>query len=152
MVGRGGDLAEDLLRDGAPNGEVRVRGEPALGLDRSEVLDVPPFGAAKVLPEPVEQGREMHGVPGRAAVVVCVRVNRCAVVADLAVAGQGEGQERGVPVDLALVAGVDTAGGAGVDRAVGQGGAVLAPAGGPRALGLPSRRSPPGATESFPIP
>ena len=70
MVGGGGDLPEHLAREGAADGEVGVRGEAALWFDGAEVLDVPALGAAQVLPEPVEQGREVHRVPGGPAVVV----------------------------------------------------------------------------------
>jgi hypothetical protein len=70
------------------------RGESALRLDAAEVLHVASGRPAKVLPEPVEQRREVHCVPRRAPVVVAVRINRRAVVPNSAVAVEGQREER----------------------------------------------------------
>jgi len=65
-----------------------------LRFDGAEVLHVPPDAAPGVLPEPVQQRREVDRVPRRPAVVVAPRVERRAVAVDPAVGVQGEGQER----------------------------------------------------------
>jgi hypothetical protein len=54
VVGGGDDLAEFGAGDGAAQGDVDVRGEPALGFDGGEVLQVVADIAAQVLDEPVE--------------------------------------------------------------------------------------------------
>ena len=54
MVGRGHNLAEFGAGDGAAQGEVDMRGEPALGFDGGEVLQVIANISAQVLDEPVE--------------------------------------------------------------------------------------------------
>ena len=45
-------------------------GASRVGVRRAEVLDVPALRAAQVLPQPVQQPGEVHGVPGGPAVVV----------------------------------------------------------------------------------
>jgi hypothetical protein len=62
VVGGGDDLAELGPGDGAADGEVDVRGEPPLGFDGGEVLQVIADIAAQVLDEPVEQRGEMQRV------------------------------------------------------------------------------------------
>src|SRR5690348_246759 len=76
VVRSDGDLADSGARESTSGGEVGVWGEAALWFDSAEVLNVPPLGPTQVLPEPVEECGEMHGVPGRAAIVVGVRVER----------------------------------------------------------------------------
>ena len=88
MVGGGDDLAELVPRDGAADGEVDVRGEPALGFDGGEVLQVVAGEPAQVLDEPVEQRSEVQRIPGGMLIVVGVRVGGCSVLADPAVDGQ----------------------------------------------------------------
>ena len=81
MVGSGEDLAELLAGDGAADGKVDMRGEPALEFDGGEVLQVIPGEPAQVLDEPVEQRGEVQCVAGGAGVVVGVRVGGCSVLA-----------------------------------------------------------------------
>jgi hypothetical protein len=69
--------------------------EPPLGFDAAEVLEVGASCAADVLPEPVEQRKEVDRVPRRMAVVIRSRVDTGAVRADAAVAVEGERQEGG---------------------------------------------------------
>ena len=76
VVGRGEDPAQLGPGDGAPQGDVDVRGEAALGFDGGEVLHVVAEVAAQVLDEPVEQRREGQRVPGGLVVVVPGRVDR----------------------------------------------------------------------------
>jgi hypothetical protein len=58
------------------HGQVDLRGQPPLRLDRHEVLDVIAEEPAKVLNEPIEQRREVQRAPGRARVVVAGRISR----------------------------------------------------------------------------
>jgi hypothetical protein len=69
-----------------------VRGKPPLGLDRREVLNVAAQVAADVLNQPVSQRSEVQRVTGGGGVVVAARIDGRAVVADLAVAGAGQGE------------------------------------------------------------
>ena len=86
VVGGGDDLAEFGAGDGAADGDVDVRGEPPLGFDGGEVLEVMADEAAQVLDEPVEQRGEVQRVAGGVAIIVGVRVGGCSVLADPAVA------------------------------------------------------------------
>jgi len=108
-----------------------VRGEPALGFDRGEVLDVPADEAAQVLHEPVDQPGEVDRVAGGAAVVVPVRVDRRPIRADRPVRAEGRRDEEGRAEPL----GVDPAHGPGVDSAARQLGDVLPPPCGADAAG-----------------
>jgi hypothetical protein len=104
-------------RQGAPDGEVRVRGTPLLRFDDREVLHLVAGDPAQVLRPAVEQLAEVQGVPSRAHVVVGRRVHRGVIVpADLAVAVQrGRDEQRGPEGRASLVVGVDAAEG-GLDR------------------------------------
>ena len=75
VVGGGGDLAQELARDGAAYSGVQVRCAAALWFDGGEVLDVPADRAAEVLPEPVDQVPEVDRVAGGGAVVVALGVD-----------------------------------------------------------------------------
>ena len=79
VIRRRDDGAQHGAGDGAPYGGVQVRGEAALGFDGGEVLHVEADRPAQVLPEPVDQLREVDRVPGRGPVVVGARVDRGAV-------------------------------------------------------------------------
>ncbi|GAB3068439.1 hypothetical protein GCM10027186_21790 [Micromonospora schwarzwaldensis] len=109
---------------------MRVWGEAALRLDAAGVLDVPALTAAQVLPEPVEQTREVHGVPRGAAVVVPVGVERGAVGADRAVGVEGERRPHRRPVGGPVRGGVRPADRARLDLAARQFRGVLTPPGG----------------------
>ncbi len=75
LVIRGGrDRAQLGARDATPDRGVEVRCPATLWFDGSEVLHVPPNTAASVLPEPVDDLREVDRVPSRPPVVVAVRV------------------------------------------------------------------------------
>jgi hypothetical protein len=117
VVGGGDDLAELLPGDGAADGEVDVRGEPALWFDGGEVLQVIPGEPAQVLDEPVEQRGEVQRVPRRLGVVVDVRVGGCSVLADPAVGRAGQGDEQGGPEGLAVRRSVGLADRLDTDRA-----------------------------------
>src|SRR4051812_426514 len=101
-----------------------MRGAAFLRLDGAEVLHLPPDTASGVLPEPIDQRREVDRVSGGPPVVIPVRVHRCAVTVDPAVAIEGEGQERGRPVPP----GEHLAYSAALDRSAGQVRRVLASA------------------------
>jgi hypothetical protein len=105
---------------------VEVRGTSLLGLDGAEVLHLPPDTAAGVLPEPIQQRREMDRVPRGPPIVIPVRVHRRAPVIDPAVGVQGEGQERRGSV----APGEDPSERAFFDWSAGQIGCVLAASGG----------------------
>ncbi|OLM08275.1 hypothetical protein Ae505Ps2_6254 [Pseudonocardia sp. Ae505_Ps2] len=126
VVGRGGDRSEFGAGDGAADGGVEVGCSAFLGFDGAEVLHVPTHTAPRVLPEPVEQFREVDRIPRRPAVVVGVGVEGGAVAVDAAVGVEGEGEERGGPVLPAE----DPAHGAVLHRAAWEVGCVLASAGG----------------------
>ena len=130
VVGGGDDLAELVPRDGAADGEVDVRGEPALGFDGGEVLQVIPGEPAQVLDEPVEQRSEVQRIAGGMLIVVGVRVGGCSVLADPAVRRAGQGDEQRGPERLAIRRGIGLADGPGADRAAGQGSGILAAPGG----------------------
>ena len=146
MVGGGDDLAEFGAGDGAADGEVDVRGEPPLGFDGGEVLQVIAGEAAQVLDEPVEQRGEVQRVPRGARVVVGVRVGGCSVLADPAVRRARQRDEQRGPEGLAVRRGVGLADRPGADRAARQGSGVLPCAGwsggGAAALGSTWPRSP----------
>src|SRR5262245_45370434 len=69
-----------------------------LWFDGAEVLHIPPDATPRVLPEPIQQRREMDRVPCGASVVVVIRVHRRSVAVYSPVRIQGEGQERRRPV------------------------------------------------------
>lgn len=75
----------------------------------------------------------MHGVPGRAAVVVPVGVDRGAVGADRAVGVEGEGQPHRRPVGRPVRSGVRPADRAPLDLSAGQLGGILPTSGRPLA-------------------
>jgi hypothetical protein len=62
-----------------------VRGEAPLGFDGGEVLQVIADKPAQVLDEPVEQRGEVQRVPGGLPVVVAVRIDRSAILANPAI-------------------------------------------------------------------
>jgi hypothetical protein len=62
VVGGGHDLADDLAGDDAADRGVQVGREAALGFDDREVLSPVAGGAAQVLPEPVDELGEVHGI------------------------------------------------------------------------------------------
>jgi hypothetical protein len=70
VVGGGQDAADFGAGDGAAHGDVDVRGEPPLGFDGGEILQVVAKVAAQVLDEPVKQRREGQRVPGRTVIVI----------------------------------------------------------------------------------
>ena len=138
MVGGGQDAADLGPGHGAAHGDVDVRGEPPLGFDGGEVLQVVAEVAAQVLDEPVEQRGEGQGVAGGPVIVVGAGVGGCSVLADPAVGRAGQGDEQRRPEGLAVRGGVGLADRAGADLAPGQVRGVLAAAGGavpPRGLG-----------------
>lgn len=94
VIRRGGDRAQLSPRDRAPDSGVEVRGAALLRLDRAEVLHLPADAAAGVLPEPIDQGREVDRVPSRRPVVVAVRVHRRPVRIHPPVGTEGECQKR----------------------------------------------------------
>ena len=67
-----------------------------------EILHVVANTAAQVLDQPVEQRREVDRIPRSPLIVVTGRVDRRAVLADLAVAVTREGEEHRRPVGLAV--------------------------------------------------
>ena len=79
VVGRGGDLADEITRHGPSDGHVQVRGEAFLWLDHGEVLRLVSGAPAQVLHEPVNALGEVQRVERGAAVVVRRRVDRGAV-------------------------------------------------------------------------
>jgi hypothetical protein len=74
---------------------MHVRGEPLLRFNGGEVLHVIAQDPAQILDEPVEQRGEVQRIPGGTLVVVGVGINRCAVLADPAVARAGERDQGG---------------------------------------------------------
>jgi hypothetical protein len=62
VVSRRPNLTHDSPRDRTPDRRVKVRGEPPLRLDRREVLHLVARATAKVLPEPVDELREVQRV------------------------------------------------------------------------------------------
>ena len=109
VVGRGDDLAQLGAGDGAADRDVDVRGEPLLGFDGGEVLQVIAAEPAQVLDEPVEQRGEVERVPGRVAIIVGVRVGGCSVLADPAIGRAGQRHEHGRPEGLSVRRGVGLA-------------------------------------------
>ena len=79
VVGGGQDAADLGPGHGAAHGDVDVRGEPPLGFDGGEVLQVAAEVATQVLDEPVEQGGEGQRVAGGAIIMVGGRVGGCPV-------------------------------------------------------------------------
>ena len=126
VIGRGEHLAQLGAGQGAAHGDVDVRGQPPLGFDGGEVLDVVAEEAAQVLDEPVEQRREVQRVPRRPLVVVAGRVGRGAVASHAPVAGAGEGDEHRRPERLAVRCFVGLADGPRGDLPAGQVRGVLA--------------------------
>ena len=140
VVGGLDDLAQDLPGDRAAHRDVEVRRQPELFLDGGEVLHLEPRTAAQVLDEPVERLRAVQRVQRRAPVVVRRGVDRAAGPGDglalprgddLAVGGQGEGDEHRRPVGRAVRGGEGAAHGAVLDRDLGQVGHLRAPPRGP---------------------
>jgi hypothetical protein len=111
-VGGGGDVLDGLARDDAPDSGMQVRREAALRFDGGEVLDLVPGAAAQVLPEPVDDLREVQRVHRGPVVIVRVRVGRCPVRTHFAVRGKCEGEEHARPVGLPVRAGEGRADGA----------------------------------------
>src|SRR5262249_25679629 len=94
VVGGGEDLPKHRPGQGSAEGEVGGGGKTTLGFGAAEILHPPPQSAAQVLPEPVQQGGEVHRVQGGPVVVVAVRVAGGGVVAvHRPVGGQGGGEE-----------------------------------------------------------
>jgi hypothetical protein len=75
-----------------------MRGAALLGFDGAEVLHIPPNTAPGVLPEPIQQRREMNRIPSGPPIVIPIRVHRHPVTINPAIAVQGESEERGGPV------------------------------------------------------
>jgi hypothetical protein len=75
VVGGGQDAADLGAGHGAAHGDVDVRGEPPLGFDGGEVLQVVAEVAAQVLDEPVEQRGEVQRVAG--GPVILIRLINC---------------------------------------------------------------------------
>ncbi len=123
-VGGADDLAEQLARDGAADRGVQVRREALLGFDGGEVLDLVAGAAAQVLPEPVDQLREVQRVQRGPPVVIASRADR-GTVADRAVGRQGQGEEHRRPVLPAVGGGEHPADGAVLDRHPRQVGSVI---------------------------
>jgi hypothetical protein len=97
---------------------MNMRGQPALGFDRGEVLDLEPGAAAQVLHPPVHQLGEVHRVQRGAPVVIPGRVNRHPLTAhDPAVGGNGQGDEHRGPVHLPVRSGETLAHRPGLHRA-----------------------------------
>ena len=108
-----------------------VRGEPPLGFDGGEVLQVIAAEPAQVLDEPVEQRGEVQRVAGRVAIIVGVRVGGCSVLADPAIGRAGQRHEQGRPEGLPVRGGVGLADCPVADRSTGQRRGVLPAPGGP---------------------
>ena len=70
-----GDLADYLPRDRTTYRNVHVRGQPALRLDRREVLHRETRAWAQLLRPPVHQLRKVHRIQRRPPVVIPFRVN-----------------------------------------------------------------------------
>jgi len=70
VVGSRPDLAHDPPRDRASHRRVQVWGQATLSLDGGEVLDLIAGAATEVLPEPVDQLREVQRIERRPPVVV----------------------------------------------------------------------------------
>src|SRR5579863_6523925 len=100
--------------------------QPPLRFDSGEILDLPADEPAEILHEPVEQRSEMQRIAGGLAVVVPIRVGRCAIAVHPAVAGTGQGHEQGRTEGLAVRCGEDLADRARVDLAPRQVRGVLA--------------------------
>jgi hypothetical protein len=113
-----------------------VRGEPLLGFDGSEVLQVVAKVAAQVLDEPVEQRGEGQGIAGSLVVVVGLRVGGCSVLADPAVGRAGQRDKQRRPEGLAARGGIGLSDRARADLAARQVRGVLTAPGGP----VPPRR------------
>ena len=97
VVGGADHLSQHRPGHRAADGHVQVRGQPLLGFDGAEVLRVVAEDAPQVLDESVGQGGEVQRVPRGPLVVIAVRVDGGAVVADLAVAVAGPGGALRVP-------------------------------------------------------
>jgi hypothetical protein len=130
VVGGGDDLAQFGAGDGAADGKVDVRGEPPLGFDGGEVLQVVAGEPAQVLDEPVEQRGEVQRIPCGLGVIVGVRVGRCSVLADPAIRRTRQRNEQRRPEGLAVRRCVSLPDCPEVDLAAGERCGVLAPLGG----------------------
>ena len=111
----------------ASDRRVQVWRGPLLGLHGREVLDIPAHDPPQVLPPPINQRREVHGIPRGSPIVVPVRINRGPVVAHppVRVAGQRDEHRGSEPTsELAADRGLADAPGRQV-------GCVLASLGGP---------------------
>ena len=75
-VGGLDDLADGGAGDGAADRGVQMRGESVLGFDGGEVLHPVAGAPAQVLPEPVDQLREVQRVQRGPPVVIAVGVDR----------------------------------------------------------------------------
>ena len=109
VVGGGEHAAQLGAGDGAPDRDVDVGGEPPLGFDGGEVLQVVAEVAAQVLDEPVEQRGKGQRVSRRPVIVVGGRVDGGAVVIDSTVGRAGQGDEQGGAEGLAVRRGVGRA-------------------------------------------
>ena len=102
-VGGLDDLAEGGPGDGAADRGVQMRGEPFLGFDGGEVLHLVAGGAAQVLPEPVDQLREVQRIQRRPPIVIAARDRRGAGAGDDRPVGrQGQGEEHRRPIRRAV--------------------------------------------------
>jgi len=89
VVGGGGDGPQLSTRDTAPQCDVKMRGAAFLRFDRAEVLHIPADAAAGILPEPIQQRREVDSVTRRPPVVVVGGIERGPVTIDPAVGIEG---------------------------------------------------------------
>ena len=98
--------SDDLPFDGTPHRHMHVRCQPALWLDRGEVLHLEPRPAAQVLHPPVDQLGEVHRIQRGPPVVIPGRVHRHPLTRDdPAVGGQRQGDEHRRPVRLPVSGG-----------------------------------------------
>jgi hypothetical protein len=74
---------------------VEVGGAAFLGFDGAEVLHVPADTAPGVLPEPIQQRREVDRIAGGPPVVIAIWVYRRPATINPPVGIQGEGEEGG---------------------------------------------------------
>jgi hypothetical protein len=136
MPGGSDHLPHHRSRDRAPDGHVQVRRQPPLRFYRAEVLRVVAEHAAHVLDEPVHQRGEVHRIPRRPPVVIAAGVDGCAVVADLAIAVTGQGQEHRGAVGLAVLGGEHLAEGPVLDLVLRKVRGILAAPGGANTASL----------------
>ena len=102
VVGRGGDLPQFDPGDRPSQREVDVRRQPALRLDRGEVLHVPADEPAQVLHEPVHRPGEVQSISRSTDVVVSVGVDRRPIAPHRSVRVERRGDEERWPEPIAV--------------------------------------------------